>query len=237
VNPRCTAITSVVRRVRGVPRIGRGFWQGPTHLLLQYKNASTRRMRLHTKVVILTDTRSVRPVAEVQVRRPAKTGFRPDIEGLRAVAVLAAVLFHADVPGVGGGYIGVDVFLRYLGLPHHRHAVARGEHGRHRAAAPLLRRSGPPTATGVWVTRTGAVDALCSAPHGAGRRFSRTEARKRFTADDLAERMRGIEYRPGEEWIDEIPDAYKDIDQVMADAADLVEVEHVLRQILNVKGQ
>jgi tRNA-splicing ligase RtcB len=78
---------------------------------------------------------------------------------------------------------------------------------------------------------------LCSAPHGAGRRFSRTEARKRFTADDLAARMRGIEYRHGEEWIDEIPDAYKDIDQVMADAADLVEVEHVLRQVLNVKGQ
>ena len=49
--------------------------------------------------------------------------------------------------------------------------------------------------------------------------------------------MRGIEYRHGEEWIDEIPDAYKDIDQVMADAADLVEVEHVLRQVLNVKGQ
>jgi tRNA-splicing ligase RtcB len=39
------------------------------------------------------------------------------------------------------------------------------------------------------------------------------------------------------EWIDEIPDAYKDVDQVMADAADLVEVEHVLRQVLNVKGQ
>ena len=116
----------------------------------------------------------------------------------------------------------------------------------------------------VWLTRKGAVDAhegvravipgsmgtrsyivrgkgntggLCSAPHGAGRRFSRNEARKRFTAADLAERMRGIEYRHGEEWIDEIPDAYKDIDQVMADAADLVEVEHVLRQVLNVKGQ
>ena len=59
----------------------------------------------------MTDTRSVRPVAEVQVRRSAKTGFRPDIEGLRAVAVLAVVLFHAGVPGVGGGYIGVDVFF------------------------------------------------------------------------------------------------------------------------------
>ncbi|MDT5248131.1 MAG: hypothetical protein QOJ28_765 [Mycobacterium sp.] len=61
--------------------------------------------------------------------------------------------------------------------------------------------------------------------------------RTRFTAADLAERTRGIEYRHGVEWIDEIPDAYKDVDQVMADAADLVEVEHVLRQVLNVKGQ
>ena len=115
----------------------------------------------------------------------------------------------------------------------------------------------------VWLTRKGAIDAhegvrgvipgsmgtrsyvvrgkgnpagLCSAPHGAGRRFSRSEARRRFTADDLAARMAGIEYRHGEQWVDEIPDAYKDIDQVMADAVDLVDIEHTLRQILNVKG-
>ncbi len=115
----------------------------------------------------------------------------------------------------------------------------------------------------VWLTRKGAIDAhegvrgiipgsmgtrsylvrgkgnragLCSAPHGAGRRFSRGEARRRFTAADLAARMTGIEYRHGEQWVDEIPDAYKDIDQVMHDAAELVEVEHTLRQVLNVKG-
>jgi len=46
----------------------------------------------------------------------AQTGFRPDIEGLRAVAVLAVVLFHADVPGVGGGYVGVDVFFVISGF-------------------------------------------------------------------------------------------------------------------------
>ena len=48
--------------------------------------------------------------------------------------------------------------------------------------------------------------------------------------------MQGIEYRDTDAFIDEIPMAYKDIDVVMADAADLVEVRHVLRQVVNVKG-
>ena len=79
-------------------------------------------------------------------------------------------------------------------------------------------------------------EALRSAPHGAGRRMSRTQAKKAFNAKDLDARMAGIVYRPGKEWVDEIPDAYKDIDQVMADAADLVSIRHKLRQIVNVKG-
>lgn len=82
----------------------------------------------------------------------------------------------------------------------------------------------------------GNIQSLHSAPHGAGRRYSRTEARRRFTVEDLASRMTGIVYRPGEAWIDEIPDAYKDIDQVMADSRDLVEIKHKLRQVMNVKG-
>lgn len=115
----------------------------------------------------------------------------------------------------------------------------------------------------VWLTRKGAIDAhdgvpglipgsmgarsyvvrgkgnptsLCSAPHGAGRRYSRTQARKLFTANDLALAMQGVEYRHGDAWVDEIPQAYKDIDVVMADAADLVDVTAELRQVLNVKG-
>lgn len=86
------------------------------------------------------------------------------------------------------------------------------------------------------VEGTGYGPALRSAPHGAGRRFSRSKARELFTADDLASRMQGIVYRPGEAWVDEIPDAYKDIDAVMADAAKLVKITHKLRQVLNVKG-
>jgi tRNA-splicing ligase RtcB len=48
--------------------------------------------------------------------------------------------------------------------------------------------------------------------------------------------MVGIEYRDTDAFIDEIPAAYKPIDQIMADAAELVEVRHVPRQIVNVKG-
>lgn len=78
--------------------------------------------------------------------------------------------------------------------------------------------------------------ALNSAPHGAGRQYSRNAARKRFTHEQLREAMQGIEFRDTEAFLDEIPGAYKDIDQVMADASDLVTVRHTLRQIVNVKG-
>jgi len=49
-------------------------------------------------------------------RRASRKGFRPDIEGLRAVAVIAVVLYHAGIPGLTGGYIGVDVFFVISGF-------------------------------------------------------------------------------------------------------------------------
>jgi tRNA-splicing ligase RtcB len=79
-------------------------------------------------------------------------------------------------------------------------------------------------------------ESLNSSPHGAGRNHSRSAARRLFTRAQLREAMAGIEYRDTDAFIDEIPAAYKDIDQVMADAADLVEVRRTLRQIVNVKG-
>lgn len=75
-----------------------------------------------------------------------------------------------------------------------------------------------------------------SAPHGAGRRFSRAEARRRFTMDDFREAMQGIECRHSEQLIDELPGAYKDIDIVMENSKNLVKIEHTLKQVLNVKG-
>jgi len=77
---------------------------------------------------------------------------------------------------------------------------------------------------------------LNSSPHGAGREYSRSAARRQFGVEDLRAAMQGIEYRDTAAFVDEIPAAYKDIDQVMADAGDLVEVRHVLHQLLNVKG-
>ena len=115
----------------------------------------------------------------------------------------------------------------------------------------------------VWVTRKGAIEArrgmwamipgsmgtrsyivsglehpmaFNSAPHGAGRRMSRTAARKRFTMGDLEQAMHGIEFRRSSVLLDEIPGAYKDIDEVMANAKDLVEIQYVLKQFVNVKG-
>ncbi|OIQ68643.1 RNA-splicing ligase RtcB [mine drainage metagenome] len=115
----------------------------------------------------------------------------------------------------------------------------------------------------VWLSRKGAIDAglgvlglipgsmgtpsyvvegkgnrqaLNSCPHGAGRSYGRKQAERTFTYDQLVESMKGIEWSKSNAFLDEIPQAYKDIDTVMADAADLVEIRHTLRQIVNVKG-
>jgi len=115
----------------------------------------------------------------------------------------------------------------------------------------------------VWVTRKGAIEArrgmwamipgsmgtrsyivtglenpmaFKSAPHGAGRRMSRTKARKSFTMGDLDAAMKGIEFRRSAVLLDEIPSAYKDIDEVMDNARELVEIKYVLKQFVNVKG-
>jgi tRNA-splicing ligase RtcB len=77
---------------------------------------------------------------------------------------------------------------------------------------------------------------FCSCSHGAGRRMSRTEARKRFNREDLEAQTAGVECRKDGGVIDEIPGAYKDIDQVMEQQRDLVEVVHTLKQVVCVKG-
>jgi tRNA-splicing ligase RtcB (3'-phosphate/5'-hydroxy nucleic acid ligase) len=75
-----------------------------------------------------------------------------------------------------------------------------------------------------------------SASHGAGRRMSRSEARRRFNLADLAEQTEGVECRKDSGVIDEAPKAYKNIDRVMEQQQDLVEIVAELKQIVCVKG-
>lgn len=115
----------------------------------------------------------------------------------------------------------------------------------------------------VWITRKGAVrarsgeygiipgsmgarsfiikgkgnaESFTSCSHGAGRRMSRTAAKKQFSLADHEAATAGIECRKDADVIDETPGAYKDIDAVMAAQSDLVEIVHRLRQVVCVKG-
>jgi len=79
-------------------------------------------------------------------------------------------------------------------------------------------------------------EALESCSHGAGRSMSRSQAKKKFTVDDLIEQTKGIECRKDKGVLDEIPGSYKDIDEVMENQTNLVEVIHTLRQLICIKG-
>lgn len=115
----------------------------------------------------------------------------------------------------------------------------------------------------MWITRKGAVSArkgqmgiipgsmgaksfivcgkgheasYCSCSHGAGRRLSRTKAKKQISMEEFAKQTEGVECRKDEGVLDEAPGAYKDIQAVMDAQADLVEVKATLKQILCIKG-
>jgi tRNA-splicing ligase RtcB (3'-phosphate/5'-hydroxy nucleic acid ligase) len=91
--------------------------------------------------------------------------------------------------------------------------------------------------TGSYIVKgLGNPDAFNSASHGAGRRMSRNAAKKRFSVRDLADQTRGVECRKDSGVVDEIPGAYKPIEQVMEEQRDLVEVVAKLRQVVCVKG-
>ena len=91
--------------------------------------------------------------------------------------------------------------------------------------------------TASYVVRgKGNLESFQTAPHGAGRRFSRRRARESFDMADFDRWMEGIEARRSEAFIDELPGAYKDIDLVMEQSRELVDVVHTFRQIVNVKG-
>lgn len=79
-------------------------------------------------------------------------------------------------------------------------------------------------------------DSFASCSHGAGRRMSRGDAKRKFTVEDHAAATKGVECRKDAGVLDETPAAYKDIDAVMAAQRDLVDVVHTLKQVVCVKG-
>ena len=82
----------------------------------------------------------------------------------------------------------------------------------------------------------GSEESFQSCAHGAGRRMSRAAAKKQFNTVDLARQTQGVLCRKDSGVVDEIPSAYKPIDEVMENQSDLVEVVHTLKQVLCVKG-
>jgi tRNA-splicing ligase RtcB len=91
--------------------------------------------------------------------------------------------------------------------------------------------------TGSYIVRgLGSTDSYESASHGAGRRMSRTAAKKAFTAADLREQTMGVECRKDSGVVDEIPAAYKDIEEVISAQRDLVEVVARIKQVICIKG-
>ncbi|MFJ2744486.1 RtcB family protein [Streptomyces sp. NPDC087440] len=91
--------------------------------------------------------------------------------------------------------------------------------------------------TGSYIVKgLGNVASFNSASHGAGRRMSRTAAKRRFSTKDLAEQTQGVECRKDSGVVDEIPGAYKPIEKVIDQQRDLVEVVAKLKQVICVKG-
>jgi len=82
----------------------------------------------------------------------------------------------------------------------------------------------------------GSAESFHSCAHGAGRIMSRNAAQKKFKVEDLIQQTQGVVCRKDKGVIDEIPGAYKPIDEVMANQSDLVDVVHTLKQVLCVKG-
>jgi tRNA-splicing ligase RtcB len=149
-----------------------------------------------------------------------------------------------------------NVFLRFLGMGRETERV-----NCHHNFAARERHDGKD----IWVTRKGAIKAdkgdlgiipgsmgartfivrgkgselsYTSCSHGAGRKMSRGQARKQITEEMLRKQMEGRVWLSDQarQLLDEGPDAYKDIEQVMREQADLVEIVHELRGIVNYKG-
>ena len=141
----------------------------------------------------------------------------------------------------------VDFTAKDLVIDCHHNYVSREKH--FKKSVIVTRKGAVSARKGEWgiipgsmgtrsyiVQGKGNKDSFHSCSHGAGRAMSRSQARKRFTLRDHEKATAGVECRKDLAILDETPGAYKDIDQVMAAQADLVEIKHTLRQVICIKG-
>ena len=150
--------------------------------------------------------------------------------------VLAALARHLPIFDVTSE--AVNCHHNYVALEHHYGAdVWVTRKGAIRAREGDLGIIPGSMGTRSYIVRgKGNAESFTSCAHGAGRRMSRTAAAKQFSAADLARQTEGVICRKDKGVVDEIPDAYKDIDTVMANQSDLVDVMHTLKQVVCVKG-
>lgn len=153
-------------------------------------------------------------------------------------AVLRQLRRSPQLPDFEVDELAVDCHHNYVAREHHAGAdVFVTRKGAVRAGwGELGIIPGSMGARSFIVRGRGNADSLCSCSHGAGRRMSRNEARKRFSVADHVRMTEGVECRKDAAVIDETPAAYKDIAAVMAAQADLVQIEHTLKQVVCVKG-
>jgi len=162
-------------------------------------------------------------------------------------AMMAAVL-EVLRPAMERAGLGPEVIVDGEQIQcHHNYASCEEHHGREMW---ITRKGAIDASRGKWgiipgsmatgsfiVSGLGNPDSYRSASHGAGRKLSRRAARKQLTTASLEQAMDGIAWnRDAEALLDEHPDAYKDIGEVMDNQRDLVKIEHRLETILNYKG-
>lgn len=101
-----------------------------------------------------------------------------------------------------------------------------------RLLIPLNMRDGSLICTGL-----GNEDWNCSAPHGAGRRFSRRDAENSFTVSEFKKQMEGIfTTSVSQDTLDECPMAYKPMEEILQNIGETVRVERIIRPIYNFKA-
>lgn len=152
--------------------------------------------------------------------------------------VLEAMAKVDGLPPFGSGEVAVNCHHNYVSREkHYGESVLVTRKGAVRARAGELGIiPGSMGARSFIVRGKGNPESFESCSHGAGRRMSRAEAKRRFTLEDHRRATEGVECRKDADVIDETPAAYKDIDAVMAAQSDLVEIVHTLRQVVCVKG-